>query len=166
MAAKNPKTSRRERLLGRQRPSLSIPLPVEDVTQPSREVALAEEAWRIAHLDRGPDRDRLIEQARTALTAAMTALDGCYEQITVTALEPKDFEALIAEHPARKDKDEAWNDETFPRALFIACAGDDLSPAEWVEFLEGRCSQAERDALLLTAQQVNVRVPDGTVPKG
>jgi hypothetical protein len=155
----------RERLLSRERPTLRIPIAVEDVTTPSREVALAEDAWRTSFLGVGDRQEERSARARKVLDAAVARLDSCYEHVTVRALEPEEFEALVDEHPAREDVDEAWNDETFPWALFYACADDDLSAQEWEEFLKKRCSQAERDVLLLAAQQVNVRAPSLAVPK-
>jgi hypothetical protein len=165
MAAAKPKKGLRDRLLARERPSLRIPLADEDITQPGRRVALAEEAWRTTHLDQSDKREQRIAAARKELDAAIAALDECHFQVTVTALPPEEFEKLAEEHPARKGEDEAWNEETFPRALFFASAGDDLSAQEWGEFLDDRCSQAERDMLLLAAQQVNVRAPSLAIPK-
>jgi hypothetical protein len=115
----------------------------------------------------GPERqaEQRIVAARADLDAAIAALDACHFQVTVTALPPEHFEKLVAEYPAREDEDEAWNADTFPRALFAACANDDLTPDEWLAFLDGQCSQAERDMLLLAAQQINVRAPSHAVPK-
>lgn len=160
------KKSARDRLLGRKRPSLSVPLAVEDVTGPSREVALTEDAWRTAQLGVAQDTPARVKAAKADLDAAIRALDACYEHVTVTALPPVEFEALVAKHPGRDGEDEAYNIETFPRALFIACAGDELSADEWNDFLDTRCSQAERDALLFAATNVNSRTPNIAVPKG
>jgi len=158
-------TSLRDRLTSRKRPSLTVPLADADLTGLSREVALAEEAWRTAHLEQGNQRSKHVADARRDLDAAIAALDACYIKVTVTALPPEHFEKLIEEHPAREDEDEAWNVDTFPRALFFACADDELTAEEWAVFLDERCSQAERDTLLLAAQHVNVRAPSAAIPK-
>lgn len=159
------KSGLRDRLIGRKRPSLTIPLADADLTVPSREVALAEESWRIVQLDKGDQQPKRLAAARRDLDAAIAALDACYIKVTVTALPPEHFEKLVAEHPAREGEDEAWDEQTFPRALFFACADDELSAEEWATFLDERCSQAEQNTLLLAAQQVNVRAPSAAIPK-
>lgn len=165
MAAAKPKKGLRDRLLARERPSLRIPLADEDITQAGRVLALAEEAWRTTHLDQSDKREQRIAAARADLDAAIAALDACHFQVKVTALPAEEFEKLVAEHPGREGEDEAWNADTFPRALFAACANDDLTPDEWRAFLDDRCSQAEQGMLLLAAQQVNTRTPSHAVPK-
>lgn len=164
----------RERLLGRQRPTAEINLAIEDTTPLAREVALAEEAWRSTHLMMfGDDRDKSIKQAKRDLDRAISKLDGAYAKVTVRAMPPEEFEALVAAHPPRADKElpdedkgEVWNSATFPRALFLACADGELSRNEWEKFLDDQCSQAERDQLYLAAQVVNTRAPGYAVPKG
>jgi hypothetical protein len=167
-------SSLRERLLARERPSHRVPLQVEDPADAIREAVLAEDAWRTCHLmPEGPDRTAAIRKARRDLDRAAKAVNDCHEQITVRALPPEDFEALVAAHPPRDAKelkegeepDEAWNDKTFPRALFLACVDGDLSRAEWEKFLDGQCSSAERGQLYLAAQAVNVRIPNVAIPK-
>jgi hypothetical protein len=87
--------------------------------------------------------------------------------VTLTALPPKEFEALIAkpEHAPRDGKTEQWNPETFPKACFLACVDTaDLSADEWEAFIDGSLSQGERDALFLAAVGVNARWPSGSIP--
>lgn len=157
----------RDRLMARQRPTQRVGLLIDDDTQARREVALAEEAWRVAHLAAKEERDTAVRAARRELDKAVKALDGCYATVTVRALPPRDFEALMAAHPVPEDQKDGglWNDKTFPRALFLACA-DGMSSSEWEDFLDSQCSQAERLQLFDAAIGVNLRAPSYAVPKG
>lgn len=164
----------RERLLARERPSHRVALQMQDPTAAIRETALAEDAWRTCHLMQdGPDREAAIRKAKRELDKTAKAVNDCYEQVTVRALPPEDFERLVAAYPPREAKDlkageepdEAWNDKTFPRALFLACVDGELSREEWEKFIDGQCSQAERGQLFLAAQVVNVRMPSVAIPK-
>ncbi|TDE40497.1 hypothetical protein E1295_31860 [Nonomuraea mesophila] len=103
-----------------------------------------------------------------AAEQARHAVDACYEEIRTTALEHDDLEALIGEHPPRAGTDdESWNDDTFPRALWIACAPADVMTAdEWGAWLDGHTSDGERAAFFTAALKVNMRAPDGAIPKG
>jgi hypothetical protein len=107
-----------------------------------------------------------VTEAEAALEKARADLAACYEPVVIRALEPKRFEELVAEHPARKDRDERWNVETFPRALFLASVVGELSREEWETVLDEQCSEGEQNGLFLDAQVVNARMPDGTIPKG
>lgn len=161
----------RDRLLDRQRPVLAVSLLIDDDTQARRDVALAEEAFRVAHLRGEDDREKAVRAARREVDKTIKALDGCFATVTVRAMPPEEFEALIAAHPPEQGKDggdagEAWSDVTFPRAAFLACVDGDMSRAEWEKFLDTQCSQAERLQLYNAALSVNVRAPSYAVPKG
>lgn len=160
----------RDRLLGRQRPILAVSLLIDDDTQARRDVALAEEAFRVAHLRGEDDREKAVRAARREVDKTIKALDACFATVTVRAMPPADFEALIAAHPPEKhaggDAGEAWSDVTFPRAAFLACVDGDLSAIEWEKLLDTQCSQAERLQLYNAALSVNVRAPSYAVPKG
>lgn len=165
----------RDRLKGRKRPSMQVPIAVDDVEAATRESLLAEDAWRTCHLQPdGPERAKAIKAARRELDAAIEKLNACYVKVTVRAMPPEEFEALVAAHPPRdakdigkdEDPDVAWNGKTLPRAAFLACVDGDMSRSEWEEFLDGQCSRAERDQLYTAALTVNMRTPSESVPKG
>lgn len=167
-------SSLRERLLARERPSHRVALQMQDPTAAIREAALAEDAWRTCHLmPDGPERETAVRKAKRELDKTARAVNACYEQVTVRALPPEDFEHLVAAHPPRdvkelkagEEPDEAWDGAKFPRALFLACVDGELSREEWEKFLDGQCSQAERDQLFFAAQVINVRVPSVAIPK-
>lgn len=153
-----------DRLKARSLPTETYWLQVEDTAAPGRALAEAREALQMRILT---DADRYaVDAARQVVKDAEAALRACYEPITVTAMEPAAWEALVKEHPPRKDTDDdVWNVDTLPRAAFLACAPTEWSRQEWEEFLDHRLSPAERMGLLNTAVAVNARIPDPTVPK-
>lgn len=159
--------SLRDRLRARPRPTLPYELPVGDVAAARQAVARAEDALRAARFRSDDGAEQAVAAAREALTGAEAALKACYETVTLTALPPADFEALVALHPPREGtSDEAWNVDSFPRACFLACAPVDLSEAEWESVLAENLSIAERAELYSVAIAVNVRVVTGALPKG
>lgn len=154
-----------DRLRSRALPTDTYWLQVEPTDVPGRALAEAREALQMRILtDASADT---VDDARQAVRDAEEALKACYEPITVTAMEPPAWEALVAAHPPRKDTDDdVWNTSTLPREAFLACAPTEWSRDEWAEYLDHKLSPAEREGLYLTAVGVNARVPDPTVPKG
>lgn len=160
------KPSQRDRLMGRTRPSDTYHLPVEDDTDARAAVEAAREALSVAQMRLDERAAEAVGEAEAALADANERLAACYEPVLIRAMEPNQFEALAAEHPARKDRNERWNEETFPRALFFASVVGDMTSEDWAAFLTERCSEGERNGLYLTAKIVNARMPDGSIPKG
>ncbi|MBB5130542.1 hypothetical protein HNP84_000230 [Thermocatellispora tengchongensis] len=157
--------SLRDRLRARQRPSVPCRLQVDDTAAAQRAAEEAVVALRLAQA-RGAAPEE-VTAAREAVTAAQAALEACYATVTVTALPPGDLEALVAAHPPREGSDDReWNTDTFPRALLLECLPGDMTGEEWAEFLATSCSDGEVAALEQAALAVNVRAPDGTLPKG
>ncbi|GLY81835.1 hypothetical protein [Actinoallomurus iriomotensis] len=160
------KAARRKRLLGRQRPSLPYQLKIEDDTAAVAELAAAKDAVDTARFRDDDRAEQAVVEAEARLETAREAVAACYETIPLTAMEPKAFEALAAqpEHAPREGKDERWNATTFPRAVFLECAPDDLSREEWETFVDERLAQGEREALFLAAVGINARWPSGSIP--
>lgn len=158
--------SLRERLRNKRRPSAPCRLRIDDTAPAQRALEEAVVALRLAQA--GDSDAETLEGHRQAVREARAALEGCYEPITLLALPPADLEALIAAHPPRKDDDNdvEWNNASFPRALFLACVQGDLSSEEWETILAESCSDGEVNALEQAAIAINVRAPEGTVPKG
>lgn len=158
--------SLRERLQRRSLPSdvwwLRID-PVDVVAAAKEDLERAEDDLRLAQVtdEGGPQgvaaAARRVEQARTAVAA-------CYEPVTVLALDPTEYEALLAEHPPREEK-AAWG-PGFGRALLLAGVQGDLDRDEWVVFLDSRLSHGERVEAYNLALGVNIRVLDPGIPKG
>lgn len=161
------KAGRRERLLARRRPTTVYQLAVEDPDAAVAELAAAKEALDRAQFRADDGAGQAVTDAETRLAAARGAVEGCYEPVTLTALAPKEFEALLAkpEYAPRDGKDERWNNDTFPRACFLACVDtSDLTAEEWEAFVENNVAQGERVALFLAAIDVNARWPSGSIP--
>jgi hypothetical protein len=160
------KAGRRERLLARKRPTVDYQLAVDDDTLAVAELNAAKEA-----LDRAGFRDddgaaQAVADAQARLDAARTAVEECYEPVPLTALLPKDFEALVAEHPPREGHDEKWNNSTFPRACFLKCVdtSGDMSAEDWDAFAAENLAAGERESMFLVAISVNARWPTGSIP--
>lgn len=157
--------SLRERLIGRARPSTVCRLKVDDTAAAQAAVDEATDQHRLAQLLVADGKKADVAAAKRKLDKAQAAYDACFEPVTVRALAPPDYEALVADHPADKDSDNAYA-EDFPRALFLACVEGEMDTAEWEKFLDESASEGERTALYLAALQVNNRPPDESVPKG
>lgn len=151
----------RDRLQGKTRPTLPHLIRVDDTTDA---VTAANAAQNDLLAALGTERE---QAARDAVQAAQDALTACFEPITLTAMRPEDFEALIAAHPPREGHpvDQAWNVDTLPRATFFACAPADMTEQEWADWLTTTCSHAEQVELFNSAVAVNVRTISPTLPK-
>ena len=160
------KAGRRERLLARKRPTVDYQLAVADDADAVAEMAAAKDALAAAGFRTDEGAAVAVAEAEARLAKARKAVEACYETVTLTALPPAEFEALISkpEHAARDGHEEKWNAETFPRGCFLACAPDDLTADEWAEFVDANLAQGEREALFMTAIGLNVRWPSGAVP--
>ena len=161
------KAGRRERFLARRRPTVDYQLAVLDDTDAVAELAAAKDAVDTARFREDDGAEQAVADAEGRLQRARTAVEECYEPVTLTALPPVEFEALVAkpEYAPRDGKGEKWNADTFPRACFLACVDTSgLSTQEWAEFVDGSLSQGEREALFMTAVGINARWPSGAVP--
>ncbi|MGR6922548.1 hypothetical protein ACU635_50555 [[Actinomadura] parvosata] len=159
-------SSLRERLLNRPRPSGEVPLRITDDTAAREDVERERRLLAMLQLQGGVE-EAVLRRARAAVAKAEKKLRACYEFITVRALVPEDFEALVALHPPRPDtKDQMWNRDTFPKAAFFACVESDMSAEEWEQTWASGLSSAERIELGNAAIRVNIRTPDESLPKG
>jgi hypothetical protein len=151
--------SLRDRVKQRARPSVVWPLridPLEVVERAQAEVVAAEDEVLVA--DGTPE----LGAAKERVKAARQAFAACFEPITLTALTPPEYEALLAEHPG---KDGANWGKDFPRALFLACVQGELDRDEWAVFLDSEISAGERAQAFNTALAINIRMPDFDLPK-
>ncbi|MEV4096974.1 hypothetical protein [Streptosporangium saharense] len=159
--------SLRERLLARPRLADTCMLRVDDDAEARKELERARTFLRVLQFQGDAADESAVRAARADLERAEAAVAACYEPITLRAMRPGDFEALIALHRPREGTgDRAWNLETFPRACFQECVEADLTTAEWEQVWKEVLSQGERDELCTAAIRVNVRIPDSTLPKG
>ncbi|WP_405149430.1 hypothetical protein OG589_14500 [Sphaerisporangium sp. NBC_01403] len=158
--------SLRERLLNRPRPMAAYPLRVDDDTQARKDMEQARTLLRLLQLQGESADESAVKAAKADLAKAEAALAACYEPVTLRAMPPDDFEALIALHKPREGTEEtSWNLDTFPQACLMACVESDLTEAEWGQVWKEVLSQGERGELCTAAIRVNVRVPESTLPK-
>jgi hypothetical protein len=160
------KAGRRERLLGRKRPSIDYQLPITDAAAAVAELEAAKAAFDTAQFRADEGAEQAVADAQARLDAAHTAVQDCYEAVTLTALLPAAFEELVAAHPAREGRDEKWNAATFPQACFLACVdtSGDMSAEDWDTFATENLAAGEREAMYLTAVAINARWPSGSIP--
>lgn len=151
----------RERLKGKKRLPLPYLVRVDDTNDATRAITEAQQAFMAAL---GTEQQ---EAASEAVKAAQAALAACFEPIPLTPMEPEDFEALLAKHPAREGHpvDEAWNTDTLPEATFLECVPDAMTGPEWLAWIKETCSHAEKISLFNAAVAVNVRTISPTLPK-
>lgn len=162
----------KERFASRQLPQVVYPLrmdysPESDAAE--REFAAAERELAFAQsqgfVDLGGYRRR-VDQARAAR-------EQFYEQLTIRALPPAEFEELVAAHPSSKEQRDkngpaaVWNVDTFVPALLAACVDSDMTADDWTEVTsKGPMATGEVAALFQAALQVNDRTPDEHLGKG
>jgi hypothetical protein len=157
------------RLLNRKRPTVVHYLRgVEpDVERAAKEAAeAARERLSIASMRIDEQATEWVNTAQAELDRANAALAACYEPVTIQALPPDEFEALVAQHPKREGKDEAFNLETLVLPLFLLCVQGELTAKQWTNEIIPQLSNGERRALELKAFDVNARYSDGLIPKG
>lgn len=135
----------RERLAAAQRRTTTHPLRIEDDAAPRAELAAS-----------------LAEGDEQRVAAARSAVDACHETLTIVALAPDDWEALVAAHPpTEQQKDAWWNPATFIPALLAECVASDVTAADWADYTtKGPMSLGEVTSLVNAALDVNHRVSD------
>lgn len=126
---------------------------------------------RVESTDAVADAARVLDEAHgdpDEVAAAQAQLDGCYEILRITALEPGDYEALVAAHPPPDDqKDEAsWDPVTFVPALLAECIEGDDTEADWADYVTKILEPGEVQDLFGTVLGVHFRAPDPRVGKG
>ncbi|MFI6737437.1 hypothetical protein ACIBI9_31315 [Nonomuraea sp. NPDC050451] len=92
-----------------------------------------------------------------------------FQTFVFRAMKPDAFEKLLDVHPPRPNSDDiAYNEDTFPPAVFKECliepAYDTLTDAEWKAFFD-ECSHKEHVLLHNTALDANMRNIEPSTPK-
>lgn len=145
--------SLKDRLATRKRPSITYQLRIDDDTVAQSELVAA----RVAD-----DEGRIV--------AAQSAVEACYEQVTITALPPAELEELLQANPpppAEQGK-KLFNPVTFVPALLAVCVQADppVTEEDWAEFTTtGAMTAGEVAGLFNTAWELNYRIPDPNLGK-
>jgi hypothetical protein len=158
--------SPRERLLGRRRPSLPYPILVEDPA-PARDALQQVERWARQEMLRHDEGSDAYRAAAAELAAAKAAVDACYERVVLTAMEPAAYEQLKADHPPTADQQAAakaagefppdCDTTSFVPAVLAASSEPEMPAEDWVELLERRMSDGERQELRVVVLGLNER---------
>lgn len=158
--------SARDRLAAKARRRDVVTVQVTDPAEDSRRAAEAQQLLAQARITPGFDAAALAELEQ-AVTDAQAALAEHFEQVEFVALDPADFEALVAAHTT--EAGDVDRDALRP-VLAAACAVDeDLQDATWwaEQLSSGVWTSGERDELyyrLFTL--LHYSVPSGGVSKG
>lgn len=164
----------RERLLARERPSVTYPLRVASTSETAEAEAALAAAKRTLNIRESagtPDRAALAK-AKKAVEKAQAARDACYADVVLRALPAREFEALQDAYPEPEDgaddKARRAADEIYFRALFLASVDSDLSEEEWDQVIAENLSTGERNELYQLALGINgrTRALGGNAPKG
>lgn len=164
----------RERLLARERPTVTYPLRVASVAETSEaeaELAAAKRSLRIWEVQDNPDRAKLAK-AKKAVERAQAVRDACYAEIVLRAMPPAEFEAIYDAYPEPENADDTLArreaDEAYMRSVFLASVDSDLTEEEWDKVIAENLSTGERNELFQLANGINgrTRAPGGGVPKG
>lgn len=163
-----------DRLRARKPPTETVRLPHDPAAYAQAERDLESETWALedARARGVVDLSRYQDRVDTA----QARLDECEcERVTLQALPPAEWEALVEFHPATEEqqaKGGQWNIATFRPALLAACVvpadGEEpLSETDW-ELLskDGALSLGELNRLYNTAVDLNIRAPSSAVGKG
>lgn len=144
----------KDRLATRKRPSTPYKLRIDSDDAARAELAAAQ-----------------MEGDEERIALAETAVQACYEQVTITALPPVELEKLLAAHPPtdeqRAKKPPELFDSTFIPALLAVCVESDVTEDDWIEYTTtGSMSTGEVSDLFGTAWLINYRIPNPDLKKG
>lgn len=139
----------------------------EAVTAAARQLRAAELAEQRGAVD--------VADLRTAAAAAVDARDAalaerdeCYYRIELQALDPADYDALVAAHPPKEGQKGSHDILEMRYPLIAASVVDgDVTGEEWrAEHESGRWTDAEINALAIKCEIINNQAPDFSSPKG
>lgn len=141
----------KDRLAARKRPSTTYSLRIDSDDIAREELAAAQAAGD-----------------ETRIAQAWTAVEACYEQLTITALPPAQLEELLATHPPLEGdrSKKIFNSATFIPALLAVCVDSDITEEDWVEYTTtGAMTAGEVGEVFNAAWEINYRVPSVDLKK-
>lgn len=156
--------SLREKLRAKPPRTAVHPMVLGDTAEAEAALRAARVARIVAQSQEKPDakkRSPKLTAAIAAEEAAAAELGKLAEPVTVHAVPPADWEALVAAHPPGEGVDAEWDEVTFRPAAVAACVDSDMTEEDWAEFFASdRCSVGERDALWIVVLALNLRAPE------
>ncbi|TKG58899.1 hypothetical protein [Prauserella endophytica] len=142
-----------------------------DDTQQKEALANAHMSLVLAKAAHAEGSDELREAERK-YEEAKQQVEACYEPLTLVALPPEDYEALIAAHPPtaeqkKQDPEVTWNEDTFRPALLSVTVEGDVTEQDWAEMYKtGQINIGEFRELVYACLLVNNRATDPLLGKG
>jgi hypothetical protein len=162
-----------DRLRARELPTAVVPIPVDAVAYARLDGALQQAVWRLEDARSRGGGD--IGVLRAEAQAAQAALDGCaVDLVTLRALPPAEWEALVDAHPPTEEQlngGAQWNLQSFrPALLAVSVVADDgdapVSESDWAALAkEPSLTGGELAALFHAAVTLNLRGPSASVGK-
>jgi hypothetical protein len=162
-----------DRLRARKPPTETVRLPHDPAQYAQAERDLEGARWALEDARSRGYQD--LSALRERVDTAQVRLDGCKcELVTLRALPPAEWEALVDLHPATEEHSKfgaLWNTATFRPALLAACVvpaeGEGpLSEADWdVLSKDGALAPGELNTLFNSAVNINLRVPSAASGK-
>lgn len=163
-----------DRLKARRPPTEIVRLPIDPTEYARAERDLESATWALEEARARGSVDVADLQARVDF--ARTVLEACeFEEVTLQALRPAEWDALIDLHPPTDEQRATgaqWNVVTMRPALLAAAVvpaeGDaPLSESDWEQLAKASgLASGELTALFNAAVSLNVRVPSSAVGKG
>lgn len=123
---------------------------VAEVERLERQMAELSDTWQPDSLAGGNPHAKLAKQIK----AARDRMAKAEVEFRLRALGDKAWSDLIAAHPS-KNKGEAWDPETFPKALVATCCVDPVMTVDQAEELFEVLNEGQRAELCQGAYDVN-----------
>lgn len=123
---------------------------VAEVERLERQMADLSDTWQADSLASGNPHEKLAKQIK----AARDRMKKAEVEFRIRALGAQAWSDLVAAHPS-KNKNEAWDPETFPQALLAQCCVDPVMSADQVGELFEVLNEGQRTELCQAAYDVN-----------
>lgn len=164
-----------ERLKNRQRPTLDYYISVKDTSELQSKVnELKTEFTKVDRRFQTDKKNQANNRKRAQLKKDIAALEKEIEEsyivLTFQALDPDEYEALMAAHPPTKEdieQDEsAIFNKNFLHELAVECCTDpNVNRENWDDVVMKSISKGEQWDLLAKVMDINVRFPSSNLPK-
>lgn len=123
---------------------------VAEVERLERQMAELSDTWQADSLAAGNPHEKLAKR----IAAVRERMKRSEVEFRFRALGAQAWSDLIAAHPS-KNKNEAWDPETFPQALLAQCCVDPVMSPEQVNELFEVLNEGQRTELCQAAYDVN-----------
>lgn len=123
---------------------------VAEIERLERQLASLADTWQPDSLAGADPREKISKQIK----AVRERMRKAEVEFKLRALGDKEWSDLVAAHPG-KERQQAWDPETFPKALVSACCVDpEMTPDQATELFEV-LNEGQRNELMQAAYDVN-----------